>query len=48
MSTGLGQLSMAAADGGELVAPGPALLNDDQWQALTQAFLSPAGEKAAS
>jgi glycine cleavage system H protein len=37
-----GQLSMAAADGGELLAPGPSFLNDEQWQALTRAFLAPA------
>jgi glycine cleavage system H lipoate-binding protein len=36
-----GQLAMAAADGGELLAPGPALLNDEQWSALTRAFLEP-------
>jgi glycine cleavage system H protein len=40
-----GQLAVAAADGGELLAPGPSLLNDEQWLALTQAFLAPgAGE----
>ena len=36
-----GQLAMAAADGGELLAPGPALLNDEQWSALTRTFLEP-------
>jgi glycine cleavage system H protein len=35
-----GQLSLAAADGGELLAPGPTLLDDEQWQALTNAFLT--------
>jgi glycine cleavage system H protein len=38
-----GQLSLAAADGGELLAPGPSLLNDGQWQALMRAFLVPQG-----
>jgi glycine cleavage system H protein len=33
------QLGMAAADGGELVAPGPALLTESQWQEMTQGFL---------
>lgn len=33
------QLSIAAADGGELIAPGPALLTDEQWRALTSSFL---------
>jgi glycine cleavage system H protein len=36
-----GQLAMAAADGGELLAPGPSLLNEEQWKALTRAFLEP-------
>ena len=30
---------MAAADGGELVAPGPTLLSDEQWQSMTRNFL---------
>jgi glycine cleavage system H lipoate-binding protein len=30
---------LAAADGGELVAPAPALLTEAQWSALTRAFL---------
>lgn len=33
------QLGMAAADGGELVAPGPTLLTDEQWDAVTRDFL---------
>ena len=33
------ELGMAAADGGELVAPGPTLLTDAQWEAMTKAFL---------
>jgi glycine cleavage system H lipoate-binding protein len=33
------QLGMAAADGGELVAPGPTLLSDAQWQEMTKSFL---------
>ncbi|HEY3380353.1 MAG TPA: glycine cleavage system protein H [Vicinamibacterales bacterium] len=33
------QLGMAAADGGELVAPGPSLLTEQQWEELTQTFL---------
>ncbi|MFB3855637.1 MAG: glycine cleavage system protein H [Vicinamibacterales bacterium] len=34
-------LAIAAADGGEIIAPGPSLLTDDQWKALTAAFLAP-------
>lgn len=33
------ELGVAAADGGELVAPGPTLLSDVQWQAMTHTFL---------
>jgi glycine cleavage system H protein len=33
------QLGMAAADGGELVAPGPSLLSESQWEEMTQTFL---------
>jgi glycine cleavage system H protein len=33
------QLGMAAADGGELVAPGPSLLTESQWAEMTQNFL---------
>jgi glycine cleavage system H protein len=33
------QLGMAAADGGELVAPGPSLLTDAQWDEMTGTFL---------
>lgn len=33
------QLGLAAADGGELVAPGPTLLTDDQWHELVGTFL---------
>jgi glycine cleavage system H protein len=33
------QLGMAAADGGELVAPGPSLLTEAQWEEMTQSFL---------
>jgi len=33
------QLGMAAADGGELVAPGPSLLTESQWEEMTQGFL---------
>jgi glycine cleavage system H lipoate-binding protein len=35
------ELGVAAADGGELVAPVPALLSEEQWHAVTQAFLRP-------
>jgi glycine cleavage system H lipoate-binding protein len=39
------ELGVAAADGGELLAPGPAFLRSEQWDALTSEFLkSPAGE----
>jgi glycine cleavage system H lipoate-binding protein len=34
-------LGLAAADGGEIVAPPPALLTGEQWTALTMAFLWP-------
>ncbi len=34
------QLGIATADGGEFVAPPPALLGPEQWRALTTAFLS--------
>jgi glycine cleavage system H lipoate-binding protein len=33
------QLGMAAADGGELVAPGPSLLTESQWEEMTESFL---------
>lgn len=33
------QLGVAAADGGELVAPGPSLLTESQWEDMTQSFL---------
>lgn len=33
------ELGVAAADGGELVAPGPTLLSDEQWDAMTRSFL---------
>jgi glycine cleavage system H protein len=33
------QLGMAAADGGELIAPGPSLLTESQWDDMTQSFL---------
>ena len=33
------ELGLAAADGGELVYPAPALLTDEKWQALVSAFL---------
>lgn len=34
-----GAVGIAAADGGDLVAPPPALLTDEQWSALTRTFL---------
>jgi hypothetical protein len=33
------ELGVAAADGGELVGPLPALLPEERWKALTRAFL---------
>ena len=33
------RLGFAAADGGHLVAPGPALLGEEDWKKLTKAFL---------
>jgi len=33
------QLGMAAADGGELIAPAPSLLTESQWEEMTQSFL---------
>jgi glycine cleavage system H lipoate-binding protein len=33
------ELGLAAADGGELVAPAPALLGEEGWRRLVQAFL---------
>jgi glycine cleavage system H protein len=36
------QLGMAAADGGELVAPGPSLLTEAQWEEMTESFLQSA------
>ncbi len=42
------ELGVAAADGGELVAPGASLLREEQWQALTSRFLkSPATAELA-
>ena len=32
-------LGLAAADGGEFLFPAPSLLSDEQWEALTRAFL---------
>jgi len=32
-------LGLVAADGGEIVSPGPTLLSQEQWRALTRAFL---------
>lgn len=38
------QLGLAAADGGELVAPGPSLLSEEQWDEMNRSFLgSPEG-----
>jgi len=38
------QLGHAVADGGELVAPGPSLLTEEQWEEMTKEFLaSPVG-----
>jgi glycine cleavage system H protein len=34
-----GELGLAAADGGELVFPAPALLSNEKWHALVDAFL---------
>lgn len=34
------QLGLAAADGGELVAPGPSLLSEAQWEEMTRDFLA--------
>src|SRR3972149_3307470 len=34
-------LGVAAADGGEFLFPAPSLLSDEQWAALTRAFLRP-------
>lgn len=33
------ELGVAATDGGELVAPGPTLLSDAQWETMTRSFL---------
>ena len=33
------QLGMAAADGGELIAPAPSLLTESQWAEMTESFL---------
>lgn len=33
-------LGVAAADGGEVLSPAPSLLSQEQWRALTRAFLS--------
>ena len=39
------QLGLAVADGGELVAPGPSLLSEEQWAEMARAFLaSPQGQ----
>jgi glycine cleavage system H lipoate-binding protein len=35
------ELGLAAADGGELVVPAPALLPEEKWQALVASFLRP-------
>jgi glycine cleavage system H lipoate-binding protein len=35
------ELGLAAADGGEWIAPPPSLLQDAQWQKLQKTFLSP-------
>ena len=34
-----GELGLAAADGGELIAPAPALLGEDAWKRVVAAFL---------
>jgi glycine cleavage system H protein len=34
-----GELGLAAADGGELVLPPPALLSEDQWHRAVSSFL---------
>ena len=34
-----GQLGLAAADGGHIVDPTPALLGEENWKKLTKAFL---------
>jgi hypothetical protein len=34
------QLGVAAADGGEFLAPAPTLLNDQQWATLTHEFMA--------
>lgn len=34
------QLGVAAADGGEFIAPPPTMLSDDQWSRLTREFLA--------
>jgi glycine cleavage system H protein len=39
------ELGTAAADGGELLMPAPALLRTEQWDALTRSFLHSAGER---
>ena len=36
------ELGIAAADGGHLVAPAPALLGEDGWKRVVSAFLSAA------
>jgi glycine cleavage system H protein len=36
------QLGLAAADGGELIAPGPSLLTESQWNEMTERFLQSA------
>ena len=36
------QLGMAAADGGELIAPAPSLLTESQWDDMTRSFLQAA------
>jgi hypothetical protein len=35
------QLGLAAADGGEWIAPPPSLLTPEQWEAMLSQFLSP-------
>ena len=38
------QLGLAVADGGELVAPGPSLLTEEQWKEMAQQFLASPAE----
>jgi glycine cleavage system H protein len=41
-------LGLAAADGGELVLATPALLNNEQWTALSESFLNPQAPASAN